>query len=266
MDHVPETGARQSQTGAGPSPPVLDYGMGRAAPRVRPPRPPILRVAVAGLLLFPLVVAAAYPLARLLPWGWEAGAFVEVPTRHPGRYGSTASFHIQTHGTGRGNAIRLDGGYIVYGGMEKPGSLDFDLRAMTYRLGLYGYEHLGTRPLTRDSVLDYISRAGFAPDSVEGGAVADAILAELRKLRDGQLPPDVSGQPYAGQVPCVRSVMTGESFINLGGFGHLLWLPWYTPWCLPAWLGAWWLASLPFVRRYRRKLAEFEAAAGAVSR
>jgi hypothetical protein len=53
--------------------------------------------------------------------------------------------------------------------------------------------------------------------------------------------------------------MTGESYFDLVEF-HLVWLPWYAPRCVPAWLGGWWLAARPLVRRHRRRVAEFEAA------
>jgi hypothetical protein len=52
--------------------------------------------------------------------------------------------------------------------------------------------------------------------------------------------------------------MVGEDFIGAPHGGHLIWLPWYTAWCLPIWLIAWALAAQPLVRRYRRKVARFE--------
>jgi hypothetical protein len=135
-----------------------------------------------GILLLTLVVALAYPIARMLPYGWEAQVSAEVPTGRPGKYGPRASFYISAHGVGRGPRAHISRASVHYGGVDVPGSLEVDLDRMTYRLGLYGYGHLGERPLNRNAMLDYLSRGGFARDSAEAGAVADQILGELQSF------------------------------------------------------------------------------------
>ena len=117
------------------------------------------------------------------------------------------------------------------------------------------------RPLTRDAVRDYISRGGFDLTTSEGQTVADAILTELQNLSTGVLPPILTGQPYAGQVPAVRYEMAGTHLVNLGEYGYLVWLPWYWPFCLPVWLLASTLIGRAMFRRYHRRLAEAVCAA-----
>jgi hypothetical protein len=140
--------------------------------------------------------------------------------------------------------------------------MDVDLSTMTYRLGLYGYENIPARPLTRDAVRDYISRGGFDPATSEGQKVADAILTELQNLSTGVLPPDLTGQPYAGQVPAVRYAMAGSHLVDLGEYGYLIWLPWYWPFCLPIWLLACIVVGRAMFRRYQRLLAEASRTVG----
>jgi hypothetical protein len=219
-------------------------------------------VLLAAVVLMPLTILAIYPVARLLPFGCDAAAFAGVPTLRPGQYGGTAAFHIVASGTGRGVGTRLTSAYVVYSGTERPGQMDVDLTTMTYRLGLYGYEQIPARPLTPAAVRDYISRGGFDPATSEGQTVADAILTELQNLSSGVLPSDLTGQPYAGQVPAIRYAMAGTHLIDLGEYGWLIWLPWYWPFCLPVWLLASILTGRAMFRRYQRRLAEAISAAG----
>ena len=187
------------------------------------------------LVLLPLTVGVVHLLALVLPFGWEAGAALDVPTPHPGRYGGTAAFHLRARGTGRDERMRFTSAYVVYSGVETPGELDVDLEAMTYRLGLYGYEHLPPRPLTREAVLDYVSRGGFEPATVEGAETAEALFKELHNLSVGVLPPQVKGQAAYVQRPMRTYSLAGKSYVNLGEYGHLFWLPWYWPACLLIW-------------------------------
>lgn len=247
---------------APPQPIPLDYKTPRDGRTAVALRPPVFRMLLAAMVLMPLTILATYPVARLFPFGWEAAAFADVPTLRPGQYGGTARFHIVASGTGRGDGTRLTSAYVVYSGTERPGQMDVDLTTMTYRLGLYGYENIPARPLTPEAVRDYISRAGFDPATSECQMLAGAILTELQNLSTGVLPPDLTGEPYAGQVPAIRYTMAGTHLIDLGEYGWLLWLPWYWPFCLPVWLLASILVSRAMFRRYHRRLAEAIHAAG----
>jgi hypothetical protein len=233
---------------------VLGYAAPRQPSIARPPRPPFVRIILFGLLLFPLTVLVGYPVASALPYGWLANAQVGVPTTRPGQYGGSAAFHIIASGTGRGRSMKMTSAYVVYSGAERPGQMDVDLRAMSYRLGLYGYEHLPPRPLTHAAILDYISRGGFDPASAEASHIASQIFSELRMLATAPGSADNTRQPSGG----VRSLwhsMDGQSFIDFGEFGYLIWLPWYTPWCVPLWLLAWVAMGKWLLRRHRRRLA-----------
>jgi hypothetical protein len=230
---------------------VLSY----AAPETRvarPPRPPVVRISVFGLLLFPLVLLVSYPVVSVLPWGWDAQAYVKVTGQVPGEIGR-AAFHVQARGTGRGRSTRFTHVFVVSSGAKRGSvaQLDADLKAMTYMLA---YTR-PMRPITHEALVQYISQAGFATDSDEASAVAAALLDELRKLSRGELPPDVTGEPYLGQVPAVRYSMSGTQHYDLGELGYLIWLPWYTPWCIPLWLLAWVLPARWLLRRHHRRLA-----------
>jgi len=249
-----------------PQPPtVLSYRR-PGTRQVRRPFPPIFSLAAIGVALFFATVLIGYPIARQSGHGWEAGAFVEVPTGRLNEYNRPAVFHIAAHGTGRGDKAVMDGAYVLYTGIARPGQMNIDLRAMTYRMNLYRNEqpHIPATPLSRAAVLSFIEAADFDPASAEGAALADRLLDELRRLSDGRLPPDVTDQPYAGQTPALRRVMSGTHLVNLGEFGHLLWIPWYTPLCIPVWLLAWWAAGRPLIRRYRRRRSAFEAQPAAI--
>jgi hypothetical protein len=233
---------------------VLEYGTAGATRGPRPPGPPVLRLLAIGLVLLPLTVALGYPVACLLPWGWEAQAIVDVTTTLPGKYGPTANFHIVAGGTGRGSRARMTWAAIRFGGLQRPRPMHVDLVSMRYGRDYGPWKH----PLTRDAVRDYVLEAGFGPGSGEASSVTDTLTGELRKLAEGRLPPDMTGRPYPWPVPSMSRSMTGTHLINIGEFGYLLWWPWYGPYCLPFWAAAWWWAGRPLIRRYRFNLAEYD--------
>ena len=227
----------------------------------RPPCPPIFGVLAFGLVLLPLVIAAVYPIAARLSFGWEAVTWMQVPTTRPSRYGGTAPFNIWGHGTGRGTRARITSATVWLGGGDwgGPGQINFGVPEMRFRTGSYGYDRAGSEPFTRDALLAHLAGGGFDAASTQTHAIVDAIMDHLQGLRDGRFPPDGTGQPYDGQTPSIRYLMKGQHLIDLGEYGPILWIPWYTPWCILPWVAAWWLASRPLVRRYRRRIAEYEA-------
>jgi hypothetical protein len=261
MRSVVMLAASLASMSAPPQPIPLDYKTPGGTRTSFAPRPPVIRISLAAVVLLPLTFGAVYPIARLLPFRWDATAYAEVQTTRRGQYGGTAGFHITAQGRGRGSGTRLTSAYVGYSGMEPIAQMNIDLATMRYRLGSYGYQHVGSRPLTQAAVRDYIS-GGFDPATSEGQAVADAILSELQKLSSGVLPPDLTGQPYAGQVPAIRYAMAGTHLVDLGELGWLIWLPWYSPFCLPVWLLASIFACRAMLRRYDRRVAETIRAAG----
>jgi hypothetical protein len=248
----PAAGKRPSiDPPARPAAAVLDYGTGRRDPRTRRPRPPILSVVVIGILLFPLVLALAYPLARRFPRGWNVTYCVQMPSRKWDEYGQLALLELWAHGTGLGDRARFATCEVQFRAYRTLFGLTVDLRDMSARVSLPGTQSYAAAPLTREVLLDWLTRADFDPGSSETAQSADALLYELNELRAGRLRPN---DPNV----FVQYRVRGHSLIPLGYSGHLLWLPWYTIWCLPPWLAAWTFAARPTVRRYRRKLTEFE--------
>ena len=241
--------APRDQHGDGPSVPIVEYRRPGATLAKGPSPRRILATVVVGALLLPVTLLIAYPVARLLPFGWEAVALVEVPTDRPGKYGGTAAFHITARGTGRGAGTRLESGYIVYSGRDEHFSIPaVDVQRMRFA---HDYYLPVDRPLDRTEMLKKLSDGGFDPSSAEAMLLADQITAEVRKLRDGQLPTDRTGEPYPLATPCVYYQMAGTYWIDLGEYGALIWLPWYAPFCVPVWLLASVLAGRRMLRRTR---------------
>ena len=233
--------------------PVLEYGTGRRNPGVRRPRPPVLGVATVGVLLFPLVLALAYPIARRFPDGWQVVTSVEVASPKWDEYGRPVRFEVSSMGTGLGDRARLRRCEVNFRAYRTGLQLDVDLSDMSYHCSSPVRDSRGAGPLTREALLDCLADAEFDPGSAEGGRVADALLYEINELRAGRLRPN---DPNI----FVKRWMRGYRLISLGYSGHLLWLPWYTPWCVPVWLVASVYAARPAVRRYRREVAGFEIA------
>lgn len=234
--------------------PVVEYRRpGATLPKGPSPRR-ILTTVVVGVLLFPVTLLVAYPVGRLLPFGWEASAYVEVPTDRPGTYGGKAAFHITARGTGRGAGTRLESAFIVYSGRDEHFSIPVvDVQRMRFA---HDYYLPVIRPFDRTEMLRKLDEGGFDPSSAEAGLLADRIVAEVRKLSVGELPVDRTGEAYPLATPCVRYGMAGTEWIDLGEYGYLIWLPWYAPFCLPPWL----LASVFVGRRMLRRRSDNAAA------
>jgi hypothetical protein len=235
--------------------PILSYGRPGIEQVRRPPGPPVLRVLMTGLVLLIAVLLIAYPIARLLPYGWHVVTGVPVPTMRMNKYNRPAVFYIGTYGTGRWTGTSMKSAYVTYTGESQAGAMHVELPAMSYRLNLYRNEqaHVPGHSLSRDAVLDYVEKAGFDRASTEAGTIADRLLSELQGLAAGRVAPDAS-----------RYGMAGVNAIDLGEFGHLLWIPWYTPFCLPFWILAWWAAGRQLVRRYHRRLLALNTQSGTV--
>lgn len=236
---------------SGPAPisDVLDYAAPGHTRIARPPRPPVVRIVVFGLLLFPLLLLAFYPIARLLPVGWWTVAVTQVPTNRKTAYGQTAAFHVGAHGAGRGASVPMASGTISYTG-ELRFWMTTDLRDLTCRpiSGIGGAN--APFPLTSNTLRRELEKSGFDATSGEAADLATAIMAEVQKLPAGQLPQFDATRGGATAPPAYRlSYMVGERWPR-----YLVWWPWYTPWCIPLWLAAWVLAARWLLVRHRRKL------------
>ncbi|QOV92228.1 hypothetical protein [Humisphaera borealis] len=223
---------------------VLDYQGSKTAPARRRPAPPILSIAAIGLCLFIALALIGYPIAASLPMGWDTAAGVEVPTSQTNKYNKPAVFYIGAYGRGRGEWTVMESVYVNFTG-ETSGFLTVELQENTYKRNFYRNEGPPGLPLSRPAVLDFVANAGFDPTSAEAAAISDQILIELQSLAAGKLP------------PASRHVMSGTGFIRLGPYS-LLWLPWYTPFCVPVWILCWWAAGRVLMRRYRRKTQHFK--------
>lgn len=226
---------------------VLEYARPGRSHVATENRPPVVRIIVWGLLLLPLILLLAYPVALLLPFGWETHTVTKIPVNRPGQYGGNAAFHVVAFGTGRGTWTQMNRGYINYSGHEYFLVL-FDLRSMTYDHTISKREAFD-QPIEVESVKEHLVTAGFDP--ITASESADAIVTDLRTLAASELeagsPPISAGR----RTTEVYHSLKGTAAINLGMFGHLLWWPWYTVYCLPLWICGWLLLGRWLMRRYR---------------
>ena len=242
--------------GQAPISDVLDYAAPGHARIARPPRPPVVRIIILGLLLFPLLVLAFYPIARLLPFGWWTVAVTQVPTNRKTVYGQTAAFHIGAHGAGRGALVPMAWGRISYTGTTRFW-MTMDLRDMSCRhiTSIGGAND--PLPLTSDTLRRELEKSGFDATSGEAAGLAAAIMAEVQKLAAGQLPQFDATRGGAMGSPAYRlSYMDGEQWPR-----YLVWWPWYTPGCIALWLVASVLLERWLLRCHRRRLEHFYAVA-----
>jgi hypothetical protein len=238
----------------GTTTPLIDYASPGRTRVARPPRPPVVRTVLLGLLLFPLIVVLAYPIAWLLPFGWQTVAVTEVPTGRTRPDGFPAVVYIWGHGRSRGPSTRMTRGNIRYpyyaGGPRL--WMNVDLYEMTCRptTAERGESPVAV-PLTDETLRAELVKGGFDPASGDVSGLTASIMSEVQKLAAGQLPAfDAAGR--GNRPPAYRiSWMDGTRLPNG------LWFPWYTPWCVPIWLLAWALLARWLLRRHRRRLAAF---------
>jgi len=239
-----------------PMPPtaeVLDYAApGRAA--ARPPRPPVVRIVVLGLVLFPLIVVAVYPVARSVQVGWLTVAVTDVPAGKVDESGRPIEFRIVANGTGRGASVPMTRVFVHYG-RQYPFVIVADPRGMTREAGRGVDDPRGGVPLTSESLRAQLEANWFDPAPGEAARLADAIEAEVLNLAAGRLPasevsPDAGPRPPGGYR---YSYMLGTYWPR-----GMIWWPWYTGWCIPVWLLAWVLLGRWLLGRHRRRLARLD--------
>jgi hypothetical protein len=233
---------------------VLDYASPGRTRAARPPRPPVVPIVLLGLVLFPLVVVLAYPIAWLLPFGWRTIAEIEVPTSRTRPDGFPADVYVWGDGPGGGPSTRMTRGNIRYP-YDAGGPwlwMNVDLREMTFRpttrdRGEGPFEV----PLTHETLRAELVKGGFDTGSGEVSGLTASIMFEVQKLAAGQLPTfDAAGR---SKRPAAYRI----SWMEGTRLRYGLWFPWYMPWCIPAWLLSWVLLAKWLLRRHRRRLAAF---------
>jgi hypothetical protein len=228
---------------------VLDYASPGRTRVAGPPRPPVQRIVLFGLLLFPLVVLLAYPIAWLLPAGWWTEVITEVPTGLWDMNRQPVPMSFLADGPGRGDSVPMTWVTVQF---DRRLLMNVDLRQMTY----WPVREVGARnnlfPLTREGVMVELrrTRVALTPDQASG--LADTIMAELQDLAAGRLPPPGKTDTSRILMPYRMSQMDGSRWPR-----GMIWWPWYTPWCVPIWLVAWVLLGKWLLRRHRRRLAAF---------
>jgi hypothetical protein len=200
-----------------------------------PPTPPIAAMLAAALLLFPITIGAAYPIAALssLPWRGEAQYVIATPSGEVMFWAAVG---------GRGSNRKVEGNEVVFPGTPVQRRFHLNLNDMTLR------PHRGAAvPATRAGVLGLL---GVGAESADAAtlAAADSIVGELQSLHDNRWPEDR-----------FRYEMTGYYVITPDDDGGpFFWLPSYAPACVPVWMFLSFVVGRWVFRRYRGLVASFE--------
>jgi hypothetical protein len=225
---------------------VLDYAApSRAIPR--PPRPPVVRIVVFGLLLFPLTVNLVYPVAYLLPFGWTTWVIVQIPTSGGGP-NVESPVEVEASGPGSGPSVPMTLARTWWWTRaDDRFGITVDLNRMTY---LIEPRLSRPAPFTAAAVQKELEQHQVNPGEAE--VVAAAVVAKLQDLALGRLPEDAGlgtgSRPRAHRWTSMQRA-AWPPFLRA-------W-PWYTPWCVPVWLVTWVLLAKWLLRRHRRRLAAF---------
>jgi hypothetical protein len=191
-----------------------------------------------GLALYSAVVAAMYPLAALVPWGWRVSADVAVPHWKAGK----PPFEVHAFGRGYGPFVRFEQGGITRRSDDGPEDWRSSMGVNYERLTYQESPDEPHAPLTRESMLDFVSQGQEPPVDPGAAAVADRLIEELRRLGAGKLPREPKANYGYHTFDSVYYEMSawrlgsGRFYFDQRG----AWVPWYAPWCVPVWLVAWW--------------------------
>jgi hypothetical protein len=226
---------------------VIGYASPGRTRVARPPRPPVVWIVLFGLLLFPLTVVLAYPIAWLLPVGCWTIAETKLTTTWTDEFGSPITLFFRGDGPGRGRSVPMVRATVGSGGFV----LNVNLEEKVYYPVADVDKPQNTKPLTLDAVEAELRLARLDQQPGESAQLAADIMAELSNFRAGRLPP--SEKTFKLQPPPYHAyVMAGTNWPP-----DTIWWPWYTPWCVPIWLIAWVLLAKWLLRRHRRRLAAF---------
>ena len=203
----------------------------------------MVRTVLLGALLFPVVVLAAYPVARFMQRGWVT-VVSEVTTTRGREWRTPPSIYVTAGGEGRGASVRMTWAHVYLTGGGNF-TLNVDLRRMVYRRAGGGGPNAET-PLTREALAADLEQAGFGGGSAEAAA---AVEKELVDFAAGRLPASdlsVDAAPISGYR---RSYMVGTYRPR-----RWVWWPWFTLWCVPAWLVAWFVGCRLILRWHRARV------------
>ena len=179
-----------------------------------PPTPPIAAILAAALLLFPLTIAAGYPIAARFPQSWwgEAQRVIGTPA---------GDVIVWAAVRGRGSGREIRGNEVVFPETPRQQRFHMNLEDMTLkpRRGML-------IAVTRTSVLGLLGISDDKSADVAMLAAADEIIGELQSLRDNRWAEDR-----------FRYEMTGHYLIDPDdNGGPFFWLPSYAPACVPVWI------------------------------
>jgi hypothetical protein len=212
------------------------------------------------IVLIPVLVGVASLVMGNLPYGWEAytwAHFAGDPQKPEDGVGLLAGY-----GSGRWSRTRMTSAQVWLARGDQSTLVSVDVSAMRYSSGTSKFDPARAEPLTRESLLATLAVAGFDHNASSTTVLADTNVAHVRDLRDGRLPPDLTGPPQRGVAVGRVHAMSGWRLGEVSPGAHLLFVAWYLPWCIPFWVALTWLAARPIMRRYRRRLALFEPGGG----
>jgi len=243
--------------------PVLAY---RRAAVNRKPRRPVSAgwwVAAAGIVLLLFLMGVGALLAPLFAYNWDAIGVAEIAANRPA-IGFPARFQMVAQGIGRGSGMRMQYGYVLFQGEDRPGSMSFDLRTGRCTIDTYQGVRSEAMPLGREAVLMYVLRAGYAANDPAAGRVADALWREIDRMRTQPPGPQVAVKYVMGRTGVFEYAPTERRFLKFDmpslRRSESYDLPWYTPWVLGIWVLVWGWVSRLIVRRRRTGWGAYEVA------
>jgi len=216
----------------------IDLRVDQLPPR---PVPPVAVTLAVALLLFPLTIAAGYPIAAELSGSWRSELETTVTT-------PLGNVEISARTSGLGRARESHGAVVRILNEKNPRLLMSDDSKMNLvQLGKR-CRGLPRVPITREGIAALLVHEGAREGDPEVLEAADKIAALLQGLRDHTLPDELFATEMKGSY-----VVDPDD-----NFGPFFWLPKYAPFCVPVWLLASSWLGFRFARRYREAIAKYE--------
>jgi hypothetical protein len=204
---------------------------------VYPPIKPVATALAGALLLFPIIVAAAFPIAALFPQTWRADGEKVIAT-------PAGEFKLWVYARGRAwhRSVKDTMVFLPAGSKRDIATFDVERDAFVLRRGELVQAN-------RAGVLELLgAKCGISADAGTVRA-ADEIVSELESLRNNRWPEDRFEVEMSGTY-----VLDPDD--NGGPF---FWLPKYAIACVPFWLVGSFVIARRLFRRHRAAVTRFES-------
>jgi hypothetical protein len=204
---------------------------------VYPPIKPVAAALAWALLLFPITVAVAFPIAALFPQTWSARGEKVLETPR-------GKVSVSVYGRGRAWNRTVRDAMVFLPNASSPEVVWFDPERNAFEL-----RHHRLLPATRAGVVQLLGAKSEASADAQTIKAADEILSELESLRKNQWPEDRFNVEMSGTY----------IFDPDDEFGPFFWLPSYTLAYVPIWIVASLVMARRLFTRHRAAVVTFES-------